>query len=499
MFNELLNSIINYSKNNAFNINDEYYTYSELGRKVSGIQEKLEPILNTGKRIGIIANNHFDTYAAHIAVILLGGTFVPIDPGHPDERNNYVIAQSGINTILYVDSSSLSKDFFDLHQQKLIDISSVEIQNSPPNYKETDDSETAYILFTSGSTGIPKGVPIQRKSLSAFVEAVARYGYNFGPQDRFLQIFDLTFDLSIFSWLIPLLSGACVYTIPKTPNRYSTAIDILEKHKINVALTVPSFIQFLHPYFDEIQLPALRLWFFCGEALHRDITAEWQKCIPNASIENVYGPTEATIFCFRYPCSKDIINDKAFNNILSIGKPFPGLTTILIDENKKIVKPGETGELCLAGEQVTEGYLKNQEKNKSAFFETNIDGQMTKFYRTGDLCYFDKEGDFMFIGRIDTQVKIQGFRVELSEIENHARSMSQVNNAIVLTHTDERGNTTIHLFVEPIDVAVNEIFSYLKTKVPAYMMPQKIYPLVKFPLNVNGKIDKPELQKKIDK
>ena len=178
-------------------------------------------------------------------------------------------------------------------------------------------------------------------------------------------MFDLTFDLSIMSYFIPLTIGASVYTVPFSGIKYTNIYQLLEEHDITFALMVPSIINQLKPYFDEIKLEKMRYSLFCGEALHEDITAMWSQCIPNAQIENVYGPTEATIFCTRYTFKKKGAN-KSVNGILSIGKPMKNNFCFILNNADSIAKVNEKGELCLAGEQLTAGYINNEEKNQEA-------------------------------------------------------------------------------------------------------------------------------------
>ena len=165
------------------------------------------------------------------------------------------------------------------------------------------------------------------------------------------------------------------------------------------------------------------------------------------------------------------------------------MLAIVVDEELKPVAANTPGELCLSGGQLTSGYIKNPEKNKEAFFHHNINGMDHVFYRTGDICFIDGFGDFMFSGRLDNQVKIQGFRVELSEIEHHAREFLKSPNVVAVTSQNENDNTLIHLFIERTK-NTTELANYLKTQMPAYMIPSEIRSLDSFPLNVNGKVDR---------
>lgn len=352
------------------------------------------------------------------------------------------------------------------------------------------DDLTAYILFTSGSTGKPKGVQISRGNIAAFMEAFWQTGIRIDETDRCLQCFDLTFDLSVMSYLTPLVKGACTYTVPHDQIKYNYIYGLLEDHRLTFALMVPSTIRYLRPYFEEIHLPDMRYSLFCGEALPLDMTEEWSKCLPNAEIDNVYGPTEDTIFCSCYRYCREGGN-KAVNGILSIGKSMNGGKMIIADDEGRELPAGQQGELCLAGRQLTPGYWKNPEKNREMFF-TAEDG--TRFYRTGDLCVMDEEGDIMYYGRLDFQAKIQGYRVELGEIEYHAREYLKDKNAVAVAFDNITGNTEIALFVESAEIPADRLTEYMRTKMPAYMIPTRILFVPQFPLNINGKTDRNRLK-----
>jgi non-ribosomal peptide synthetase component F len=275
------------------------------------------------------------------------------------------------------------------------------------------------------------------------------------------------------SFLVPLTKGACTYTIPHNQIKYSYVYGLLEEHKLTFGAMAPSMIRYLRPYFEEINVPSMRLNILTAEASPVNLVTEWSRCIPNSEIYDFYGPTEATIYCTYYKFIKKGIN-KHLNGMMSIGKAMSGLTAIILDEAGNILRTNQKGELCISGNQLTPGYWNNPEKNKESFFEREWEGTIRRFYRTGDSCYLDKEGDIMYSGRLDFQVKIQGYRIELGEIEYHALEYLQGQNAVAVSFENKTGNTEIALFVEGELTDPNVLLEYLKSKMPYYMVPTKI-------------------------
>lgn len=486
---DIQDSILKNKDQNAFFINGSYFTYSYLSSVISKIIKAIQQeIPDDEKNIGLIINDDIDTYASIIALWFEGKAYVPINPENPRDRNNKILLQADIKTIIDSSEKILYQDYNLIIPERLIE---TRINLIP---KETSNREIAYIFFTSGTTGEPKGVPITRANVAGFIDAFNEMGLTIDKNDRVLQMFELTFDLSVMSYLVPLLKGSCVYTIPKDKIKYNYIYELMDEHNLTVALMVPSILHYLRQYFDEINAPTMKYSLFCGEALPLDVTEEWSRCLPNADIYNVYGPTENTIFCTTYKFNRSTVN-KEHNGILSIGKAMKGVTTVIIDENDHILPKGEKGELCLAGELLTPGYWKNESKNKEAFFFADYNDKPTRFYKTGDLCVEDSEGDILYLGRIDFQTKIQGFRVELSEIEFHVRAVLGKTNAVAVAVTNKIGNTEIGLVIESKEFTTNDLLNYLKTKIPAYMIPTSVMFMDVFPLNINGKTDRKVLSK----
>ncbi|MEI8202677.1 MAG: amino acid adenylation domain-containing protein [Bacteroidota bacterium] len=483
-----------YANHNAFCIENKFYSYQELNQRVAAIQLQIKEKAPNENLIGLIAYDSIDTYAAILAILFLGKGYVPLHPEHPTDRNNAVVSQSGISWIV---SSQISPtNIINCENLHFIHPSALPFSDSSSLLEAQSDHSIAYLLFTSGTTGIPKGVPISRTNLNAFFDGFSRLNYPLDATDRCLQMFDLTFDLSVMSYLAPLVFGACVFTVPSGNMKFASVFNLLEEYEISFALMVPSFIQFLRPYFEEVRLPRMRVSLFCGEALNDALVKEWQQCVPNALVENVYGPTEATIFCTTYTCSATA-NLKAYNDAVCIGKPMKQVKTIIVDENQQEVAVGEKGELCLAGAQLTRGYWNPTEKNKLAFFNKTIASEEYTFYRTGDICFVDAEGDIQYCGRLDHQVKIQGYRVELGEIEHHAREIvPQHQVAAVVKYL--ASNALIYLFIEAGSVENETLLRALKEKLPSYMLPSEIIQISSFPLNSNGKVDKKALLESIE-
>ena len=255
----------------------------------------------------------------------------------------------------------------------------------------------------------------------------------------------------------------------------------------------PSMLTYLRPYFDEFNASSMKACILTAEACPVDLMEAWYGCAKNTEIYDFYGPTEATIYCTYYKLTRGGGN-LSLNGIISIGKPLANVQAIIIREDGSLVEGQEKGELCVAGDQVTPGYWKNDEKNDSSFFVR--DG--VRYYHTGDLCYWHESGNIMYSGRIDQQAKIQGFRVELGEIEHHARQFYQNERRVMaIAFQNAQNLTEIALFVESQAEDTKALVDYLRSKMPHYMIPTRILFEPSFPLNKSEKVDRNALKAKL--
>lgn len=459
---------------------------------MAAIQREILELKIKEENIGIITENSVDTYASIIAVLFSGYGFIPISIDHPTDRNEFIIKTAGIKMLF----SSSSKNYF----EDTVNINTKGIKNLLTDAKiiQRESTTNAYTIFTSGSTGHPKGVVISYKNINAFINAFFTYFNKLNEHDSFLQMFDLTFDASIMHYLPSLFVGGCTYTIPDGKIKYLSAYQVLRDFEISFSLMMPSTLGYLKPYFDSIHLPKLKYSLFGGEAVVNSMLCDWEKCVPNAKIFNAYGPTEASIFFLIYKWDSAKSSLEINNGLVPIGKELDNNKVILIDErNNLIEEPLKNGELCVSGPQVTEkGYIGAGEKNKTQFLY--LSGHKNKFYKTGDIAYKNLLGNYMFIGRVDEQVQIDGYRVELSELEHKTRVFSNSGNTVALTKQNEYGNYSLFLFIEQPTAVLKDIKKQLKSLLPNYMQPEKIIEIEKLPLNNNNKFDKKKLLNLID-
>lgn len=475
---------------NALFIDGQYYTYQQFAQRISAIRKQIYDLQSNDQIFALAIHDDLDTYASIFALWMEGKAYVPLHPNQPLERNLNIIQQVGLNNVL--DSADAS--VFENHSLNVMHTSQyVYTSDFLDNWVETNDDALAYILFTSGSTGVPKGVQITRRNVAAFMDSFWKTGINITEEDRCLQVFDLTFDVSVQSYLVALTRGACVYTVPYGQVKYLYAASLIQEHKITFGAMAPSMLTYLRPYFDEFDATSMRTTILTAEACPVDMMEDWYKCAKNTEIYDFYGPTEATIYCTYYHLNRGGDN-LSQNGIISIGQPMANVQAIIMREDGQLVVGQEKGELCVAGEQVTPGYWNNEEKNASSFFVR--DG--VRYYHTGDLCYWDESGNILYCGRIDQQAKIQGFRVELGEIEYHAREFYNKEYRVVAIAFDNAQKLTeIALFVESTDQETQELLAYLRTKMPHYMIPSKIIFEPTFPLNKSEKIDRNTLKSKL--
>lgn len=486
----VLASIEKYSGRYAFCIDEQLYTYSIFGKIVSGIVKALANTEYHNQKVGLVINDTIETYASIFALWLQGKCYVPLHPNWPLDRCYDICEQVELDLILDSSVESRYKNINVLHTCGLYNC-----EKELKAVSGIDEEDLAYILFTSGSTGKPKGVQLMRKNVAAFMDSFWQTGIEINEEDRCLQAFDLSFDVSVQSYLVALTRGACVYTIPLGQVKYVYASGLIEDHHITFGAMAPSMLRYLQPYFEEMDATSLRVCILTAEACPVNLMEDWYNCATNTDIYDFYGPTEATIYCTYYKLTRGR-NNKSLNGIVSIGKPLANCIGFIFDEQGNILPAGEKGELCVAGDQVCKGYWKNDVKNASSFFNKEVNGKRIRFYHTGDLCFMDEDGDIMYFGRLDQQAKIQGFRVELGEIEYHAREYLS-KNVVCIAFDNEKSLTEIAMFIESTEIITDDLLAYLRSKMPAYMIPTRLFFVPVFPLNSNDKTDKVKLKEMI--
>lgn len=478
----------------ALVVDNQAFSYSSLNT----ITEQIRPGLkNAGEQfIGVLTCGTVYMYASMLAVFLEGKTLVPIQTEWPAERVGELLTASGVSLIL----NGTGKKHNFLKNVSQIDTSALQ-ENSrqytrginPP----VDSEQPAYILFTSGSTGNPKGVPVPYRALASFFDYYTSTDeYILSEKDRFLQVYEPGFDVFYFSFLFPLINGASSYTLPVRKGIKSILIlQALQEYSITVVSMVPTVLLLSAPLLDRISLPHLRLSFFSGDILYDDLAVKWQNTCPNVTIHNCYGPTETTIVCTTVCWSRTPFSERQYNGIACMGVPFPGTVVSIRNEQGEELPSGKPGELWIAGRQVFNEYLQN--KAADNFVIIGDPPAAVKFYKTGDMAHQHENGLLYFHGRKDRQVKINGYRIELEEITAKLRELSDAEAVVLAVPDKQQIHQLVAYFSGLQEDEIKEIQVLLKAKLPAYMLPSKYINVVQWPLNSNGKIDKLKLKEYI--
>lgn len=490
---QFLAPVLNYrvSDQLAFCINDEKYSYSQLF-------DYIEQIYACVKRfdeslVCLYATDDIRTYASILALWFAGKTYVPLNPNQPKERHVDVINSVRSKVILCSDTKYESP----IENVKLLSTAMFThegyCKQNIIEVAQVSEDTLAYIIFTSGSTGKPKGVQITRGNVAHFIDSMNHIALDILPSDRCLQPFDLTFDFSVSSYVIPLSKGASIFTVPNKAVKFTYIAGLLEEYKLTVLQMVPSMIRNLLPYLDEVELDSVRYNILCGEALTGKVIKDWHRGNHDMISYNMYGPTEDTVFCSYYLIDKN--NEEkplASNDIVSIGKTFKNNALLLLDDNDNIIHdPNVVGELCLNGAQLTPGYWENPKENTEKFLSVNGE----RYYRSGDMCYYAEDGNLMYVSRKDFQVKINGFRVELGEIEHVYATVTGGKFCVVMPYRNAQSNTELAIIVEGKEYDYKEHQEAMARIIPSYEIPNKWLFIKTIPLNTNGKVDRKQIAK----
>jgi amino acid adenylation domain-containing protein len=471
--------------------------------------------------VAILAHRSLTAYASVLGIHSAGKGYVPLNPKFPIDRLAKMLLQSHCDamivgeegrktleallphierplTILLPDAADISAIASAFPQHRFISS-----RGLAPGFRSSatpfvHPSSVAYLLFTSGSTGEPKGVPVSQDNVRAYIRYICNQ-YHVSEYDRFSQMFDMTFDLSVHDMFVCWERGACLCAVPDAyvmaPARF------IKEQRITMWFSVPSIVGFMSKMgtLKPGEFPSLRVSLFCGEPLPASSATAWRNAAPQSIIENLYGPTETTIAITRYRWDPSISPSACVNAIVPIGWVFEGQEACIVDQNGEPLPAEEPGELCLSGSQVTRRYWNNPGKTAQQFVRLSAFGD-TVWYRTGDLVKQDRSGCLYYLGRMDHQVKIRGYRVELQEIDFVLRQASGCEQVVSLAWPVREGiaEGIVAFIFGSSDRSTDDILAYCRGKLPEYMVPRQILYLDDVPLNVNGKIDRPQLVKRLD-
>ncbi len=471
---------------------DRVITYTELdGLANQAARYLLARDIRPGDRVGLLFDNPIYTYIALLAVVKINAAYVPLDPGFPADRMGFIIDDANIKTLV-----TLSHFRFQLNQfpiPKLVldldkDIIS-EQDNSRLTEVETGPvlDQLCYIIYTSGSTGRPKGVAVEQPSICNFVE-VAREVYGITDCDRVYQGMTIAFDFSVEELWVPLIAGATL--IPGTSETKLVGRDLsdfLHKHRVTALCCVPTLLATI----DE-DLPLLRFLLVSGEACPQDLVVRWHR--PGRTIINAYGPTEATVTATAVTLHPD--------KPVTIGQPLPTYSIVILDQSENHMVPeGELGEICIAGIGLAKGYVNREELTCKRFipdFLTISNNPSGRLYRTGDLGCINAEGEIEYHGRIDEQVKVRGYRIELTEIESVLLQLPNIAQAVVNVCEPEPGLKELAAYYtlknsEPDATSAREIAQALRKQLPGYMVPVYYQKMDCIPMLPSNKADRKKL------
>jgi amino acid adenylation domain-containing protein len=494
----------------ALKVQGTVRTYEELdGTARRWAAAMCEVLGRAPERVGIFGHRSEVAYAGVLAALFSGATFVPLNPTFPSDRTRRMIDAANLDAIVVDErsASQLAAIVSQLRRRPLLlrpesddagaDLGKRGLAAIPPltTLPPVLPDDVAYLLFTSGSTGTPKGVPVTHGNVLHFIDVMtARYGIR--TEDRFSQTFDQTFDLSVFDLFVAWESGASVY-VPQ-PIELLAPTRFVNDNALTIWFSVPSVPAlmrkkgFLRPGI----FPTLRLSLFCGEPLPAASALAWQEAAPNSSIENLYGPTELTIACLLHRWDPETSPQLCVNGMVPIGRPYPGLGAIVLDDKLQPIDGEEAGELGVCGPQTVPGYWQDAAKTAERFVSIPVSPSTTvRVYRTGDRVARLKSGDYVYLGRVDHQIKVLGHRVELGDIEAALRRDPNVVEAIAVGWPVEDGTAQgVVAFVSGAGIDRGRLLEAVRATLPDYMVPREIRLMDVMPLNPNGKIDRNALR-----
>ncbi|KAK9727851.1 hypothetical protein K7432_001523 [Basidiobolus ranarum] len=475
----------------------EFVTYSELNNRANRIAHYLRAAgVVVESLVPLCFDKSTDMIVAMLAVLKAGGAYVPMDPSNPDERNHFIIQETKAAVVL--GSSNYRSKFAEL-DVKFIDSQDPRLLEQPDEnlvVEHLHQRNLCYVLYTSGSTGAPKGVMLEHAAVVNFIRGQQDV-FNPSFDDRILQFPSYTFDVSVVTIFSTLLSGSRICMASKE-SLLANLTQTMESMQVTMADFTPTVAGQIQPQ----DCPSLKKLICIGEMMTTSVRDIWA---PHVQLSNGYGPTEAAVaVTYNHTLTTDTV-------CRNVGVPLPNNKIFILDSNLRVVPLGVVGELCISGVQLARGYLNRPDLTAKVFVENPVTpGE--RMYLTGDLARFNYDGSIEILGRKDNQIKLHGLRIELEEIEHIIHQQTSVANTCVLPvvinqetnheslvafikFDDSDGNSNGEVAIltsddEFITLQIDEIRGHISSRLPPYMMPSAFIPLTRMPINVSGKTDR---------
>jgi non-ribosomal peptide synthetase-like protein len=435
--------------------------------------------------VAVLLPRSLEVYPSLLAILKAGGAYVPVDPGYPSERVAFILENSKCEVVITTSELSHLASRF-RGRVIAIDTDRELIENEAGTrilpYADAQDTDLCYIIYTSGSTGKPKGVEVEHRNAVHLV-LTEREIYGISQEDRVCQAASLSFDLSVEEVWMAFAAGAILVPAPPDASHGGPEFaDFLKTSRVTVLSCVPTILSTL-----EDEFPDIRLLILGGEACPNSLVDRWSR--PERRLVNTYGPTEATVIA--------TFANLARHKPVTIGKPVPGYYIRLLDDSLKEVPPGEAGEICIGGAGVARGYVGLPEETDSKFIlDPHNPSPGSRIYRTGDLGRVLGNGDLEFLGRADGQVKLRGYRIELSEIES---VLTKQKGVLAAACTVRKGKSEVESLAAYVvmedghELDEREFRAQLRDSLPGYMVPNTVDKLSDLPRLPSGKLDRTSL------
>jgi len=478
----------------AYQSETETFSYQTLRQWSDNLAYYLNQHTLAKAPIVVFGELEFEMIASFLGAAKSGHAYIPIESNTPLDRIQLIleVAQPALIVSILPWPKEITAEVPVVTPAELAEI--FETEQLLGELQPVTEDETFYIIFTSGTTGVPKGVQISHKNLLSFTNwDLKAFGIESGM--RFLSQAPYSFDLSVMSIYPALCSGGTLVPMEKNIiNDFKKLFSFLPNLALEVWVSTPSFMDIclMEKTFDGEHVPSLKIFQFCGEELPRKTAAELLRRFPNAKVFNTYGPTEATVAMTQIEVTEELL---AKYDRVPIGYIKEDTEVLIFDEDRPAAV-GEAGEIIIKGPSVSKGYLHNPEKTAAAFFE--IEG--VPAYRTGDAGRLQEDGLLLYEGRIDFQVKLHGFRIELEDIDHHLENVSYVKQAMVVPKYQEHKVQQLVAYVVANDNDFEKAYQLTKAikeelaeGVMEYMVPQKFVYVDQLPLTANGKIDRKRL------